>query len=601
MWEKLGWKFSAPLQDYIPYVISTSKSKPAGIVFGPTPSVASTSPRTSQSSASSQPNTQANRGTNVNNTGPNSNASVNNSTNNNGQFNLNNNTNIGVTLSLLSQSGSASVLGNTSGGNATSGNADSTANIINMIQSGWNLDGLSVFSSDLYGDIRGDLRVNTANLGPNSNLAVNNNVDNNLQINVNNNNNIENNVDLVATTGDATVRNNTTGGNATTGSANAIANILNFVDTNVGASNSFLGFLNIYGTLDGDILFPDGALETIISGTGPNSTVNVNNDIANNLEANITNNTAIANNLNAQANSGNATVANNTKGGNATSGAATTSVNVLNLTGREVVSENTLLVFINVLGSWVGVLMDAPGTNAAAIGGNVSVNNQIDNNVELNQVNNTNIANNINVTAESGDATVSGNTTGGNATTGDANAAINVANVVGSNITNTSWFGVLFINVFGSWAGSFGVDTDAGNAIGGIGGESPAEEGDSNVKPEVYSYQKADGSTGTGVRAVAVATTGSNGAVGSSSNASSGNSGAVLGLATTSSEADDREDEDNNDSAAVVAATTDSSGALAQTGDNALNNLVVFGIVFGLGAMLLFGNRLMIYIGSLRK
>jgi hypothetical protein len=72
------------------------------------------------------------------------------------------------------------------------------------------------------------------------------------------------------------------------------------------------------------------------------------------------------------------------------------------------------------------------------------------------------ITNNIDVTAQTGDATVAGNTQGGNATTGDASAGINLLNISNSNFSLADWFGVLFINVFGSWNGSFGVDTEAG-------------------------------------------------------------------------------------------------------------------------------------------
>ncbi len=39
----------------------------------------------------------------------------------------------------------------------------------------------------------------------------------------------------------------------------------------------------------------------------------------------------------------------------------------------------------------------------------------------------------------------------------------------------SDWFGVLFINVFGAWTGSFGVDTEAGGlASGGSGAGGPA-------------------------------------------------------------------------------------------------------------------------------
>ena len=55
-----------------------------------------------------------------------------------------------------------------------------------------------------------------------------------------------------------------------------------------------------------------------------------------------------------------------------------------------------------------------------------------------------------------GNATVSGNTTGGNAKSGNANTAVNIANLMNDQLNLSNWFGVLFINIFGNWMGSMG-------------------------------------------------------------------------------------------------------------------------------------------------
>src|SRR5690606_26762954 len=84
---------------------------------------------------------------------------------------------------------------------------------------------------------------------------------------------------------------------------------------------------------------------------------------------------SIVNNINTAAASGNANVSNNTQAGNATTGDAQTNVTILNLTGRNVVAANSLLVFVNVLGEWVGVIVDAPaGSTSAALGTGVTEN-----------------------------------------------------------------------------------------------------------------------------------------------------------------------------------------------------------------------------------
>lgn len=111
--------------------------------------------------------------------------------------------------------------------------------------------------------------------------------------------------------------------------------------------------------------------------------------------------------------------------------------------------------------------MDAPaGTNAVAVTGPNS-NNTIQNNgsltVDVDHTSNNLINNNVNVSAHSGDATVSNNTKGGDATSGDASAGVNILNMVDSEFDIDDWFGILFINVFGKWRGSFGINTEAGN------------------------------------------------------------------------------------------------------------------------------------------
>ncbi|HEU4830949.1 MAG TPA: hypothetical protein VFS65_02125, partial [Candidatus Saccharimonadales bacterium] len=172
----------------------------------------------------------------------------------------------------------------------------------------------------------------------------------------------------------------------------------------------------------------------------------------------------IVNNIALAAESGSAAVLGNTRAGSATTGDANTNIVIFNLSGHQIVASNSLLVFVNVLGTWVGVIVDAPvGATSAAIGNEVtnSVVNAPD--LTLKSQTNSQIVNTINLSSKSGDATVAGNTAAGSATTGQATASANVANIAGSQLSMSGWFGVLFINVFGSWYGSFGIDTSYGN------------------------------------------------------------------------------------------------------------------------------------------
>lgn len=587
-WEKLAWSFSAPSQTYFWYVVSEHDTRPSGVVMGNVPNYTEQDRRDGNCNSSCSGGGSG--GTSINGTGPNSNTGVNNNTNNNTDLNFNNNANFNIYLDLLAASGNAGVLGNTTGGSASSGNADSTANVLNQIQSQWDISDILTFNSDLYGDIYGDLLVNTQNIGPKANVDVDNNVNNNLDIDVNNNTNIVNDIDVVAQTGDATVSGNTNGGDATTGDANAMVNIINMINSSINSGATFMGTLNIHGNFDGDILFPDGALNTLISNTGPKSDVSVDSNVNNNLDAEINNNTNIKNNISATATSGDALVTGNTNAGDATSGNATSSVTMLNLTGKDVVSENTLLVFINVLGEWMGVLMDAPGgTTAAAIGGgaNVDVDNNVNNNIEYTENNNANITNNVNVTAQSGDATVKGNTNAGDATTGDANAAVNVANLVGSDITSSSWFGVLFINVFGTWAGSFGVDTEAGDhrnngAVAGASTDRGGQGGDGPLSPRKPISPRASISPSNGdVKVYGFTSNGDGGHTAVAINGGQGGDGTVAGIT------------DENDPS-VLGINDAVSGALQQTGDSSAQfNIPVGAALILLSAAFVLGPRVL--------
>ena len=417
----------------------------------------------------------------VSNTGPGSNNSANSNTTINGTNT--NNTNVLMSNGLNSQAttGNAGVFYNTTGGSAATGDATSAANVANMLQTSSNVFGPDtlVFTADINGDVNGDFMFDPSamisNTGPNSNNSANNN----LTVNTNNTNNtnaqINNNIDVGATSGTATVSGNTNGGDATSGNAHAIVNLMNFINSTITSGKSFVGTVNINGNLNGDILLPPELINQLLASTGPGSNNSANSNVTNNSTE--TNNTTenINNNVTSTAQTGAANVANNTGAGSATSGTAHTGVTMLNMTGSNIVGKNNLLVFVNVLGKWVGMIVNAPaGSNAASLAGGVTnsgpnsnntTNNNVTTNTNTTNNNNLGINNNVNVHANSGDANVTNNTSGGNAKTGNADTAVNILNVAGTNINVSDWFGVLFINVFGNWNGSFGVDTAAGNPV----------------------------------------------------------------------------------------------------------------------------------------
>jgi hypothetical protein len=439
MWDTTQWVYDAPSGKYVANVVSTP-----------------TNPNSTSSLKASNVTNPTTASTNT----------INNSTNNNAYFNLFYNAKVSNTLNQSAISGAAAVMGNTVGGSALSGNAIDVMNVINMLKSSFGLQNaadLMTFSSNINGDVVGDLYIDPNQLNNQTVNTSNADTQNNLTINANGSGLINNDITMGATSGNATVDSNTNAGNATTGNADAVANIVNMINSAIAANKSFLGVININGNLDGDILLPPNFLDQLLASNAPHSTVNIADTTTNNLTLNSTNNATIANNVELAATSGNANVANNTNAGNASTGNANTNLTIFNLTGKQIVAKDSIMVFVNVLGQWVGLIMNAPsGTTAAAIGGSVSENNTINNNATINSNANNVINNNVNIASKSGDAAVTNNTNAGNATSGDATASANIANIIDSQLSASDWFGLLFINVLGTWHGSFGIDTDAG-------------------------------------------------------------------------------------------------------------------------------------------
>jgi hypothetical protein len=396
------------------------------------------------------------------------------------------------TVGSTATSGNSLLFGNVGSvgslGGATSGNAQAIADIFNLLQSSSSLgSNVATFVANIDGDVQGDLIIDPSTLQPTvDNTTLNNNID----VNVANNGSINNTINLAAQSGDATVADNVNAGGATSGSAAAIANVVNMINSLVSASQSFLGVININGNLNGNILMPQNFLDSLIASNAPHEDISVSQDTLNQLSGQVSNNQTFTNNVNSTATSGAANATYNVNSGapsSATTGTADTHVTIFNLADVQVSGGNTMLVFVNVLGKWVGVIMNAPaGSTAAAFGGGLTSNTTTNNNVNYAVANQGNITNNINVTAKTGDANVTENVNAGNAVSGNAHTAVNLANISNSSLNLTGWFGILFINVFGVWNGNFGVL--ANTPLGGHNAPAPT-----TVTGQMFSFVPGGG------------------------------------------------------------------------------------------------------------
>ncbi len=230
------------------------------------------------------------------------------------------------------------------------------------------------------------------------------------------------------------------------------------INSAVAAGQSFIGTINIHGDWSGNILIPQSVIDQILASNAAGA--------SGASDTSFNSNESITNNVNASATSGSASVTDNHYAGNATSGKASTNVTILNLTGSSVVGKNVLLVFVNVLGQWVGMILNAPaGATSAEFGGGITSSVPGTGNSVVAADASLSITNNVNASATSGNATVSNNWVGGNATSGNASTAVNILNVENSALSLANWFGILFINVFGTWNGNFGIYTPPAPAV----------------------------------------------------------------------------------------------------------------------------------------
>lgn len=360
-----------------------------------------------------------------------------------------NNTEVGT-----AQSGDVNAKGNTKLGNVSSGSASATSTTVNSLNSSTSLaakGGLQTFTYDINGNHNGNIVLNPTDIMPASsgNVAQDpGNIDTTSQAG----DTITNNITLSAGSGNVNVEGNLSAGSVSSGDAATEANIINMISSVVTDKQAFLGVININGNLNGNILLPSSFVDSILS----NQTATNNSRSAGSSVTTTDNNLSVNNDVTLNAQTGEVTVEGNGPAGNVTSGDASSSVKLYNMTNSNIVGGNVLLVFVNVMGSWVGLLMNAPaGTTMAGLGGGITQSTPTaTGNTNTTNTTSETINNLVNLNSKSGDVAVKGNETAGNTTSGKATANADIVNILGSQIDLTGWLGVLIINVYGSWNGS---------------------------------------------------------------------------------------------------------------------------------------------------
>lgn len=234
----------------------------------------------------------------------------------------------------------------------------------------------------------------------------------------------------------------------TTGDAVAVTEVENNVNTTEINSEVIFRTLNIF--LDGDIdLTAGGAIQTIV-----NQAITDNPGAATiSVSYNGSNIAYVSNTIVSEATSGNNEIDSAT-GSGITTGDAYSIVSLLNQVNTTIINSQIYLVTINIFGDVNANIilpeLTAKSNEADCCGGETNINNQaaVDNQI----VSQANSGQNTVVAAT--DAVIE---------SGDAQSAVNVVNVVNTNLINTTVVN-LIINVLGEWLGSW-IGTDEWTTI----------------------------------------------------------------------------------------------------------------------------------------
>lgn len=345
-------------------------------------------------------------------------------------------------------SGDNTVANNEFIADTSTGSANNDVDILNISSSNQSLLGTEpvLYVNTILGSSVGDITVNPLVLGMPTTLAQNPPITlSATTLNIISTNQIDNSLLMSSNTGNIVAKNNDSTGDVVTGNATNSADIINIANTIVGYGNFFIGLINIYGDLHGNIIIPSPLLDAL------SASVSSSTNLATNT--NISNNTNIINDTDMIATSGNTIVSENDSVGAISSGNSTNKISILNYTGQHLFTNNTLLIIVNVMGKWVGLLLGSPETNVAAISSPsaATTGNQLN---TLNISTSTTISNSLKMTAKSGNTIVTNNDDVGSVTSGDATNDIRILNISNTVVNLSNWFGILFINILGNWYGS---------------------------------------------------------------------------------------------------------------------------------------------------
>ncbi len=283
-----------------------------------------------------------------------------------------------------------------------------------------------------------------------------------------------------AKSGDVSATGNTQVGDAVTGAAAVIANLINLLASAWSWSSGDLSFFmhNFFGNHNGDLtLAPTqttngggGGLGSSASIDGSGSGSNNDAGVSNNsdLAVNARSEGSITNNVDLLAQSGDAVANQNNQAGDVRSGSAFAQINIINMINSFINSGSSFFGILNIFGDFNGDILFPKGFLDSLFGGSggdssaglsntgsgstnqAGVSNST--NANINNTSDYSLNNNIQTSAQSGDTTLADNSRSGNGGTGASNTTNSLFNMVNSSIFGDNAV-LVIVNVMGRWVG----------------------------------------------------------------------------------------------------------------------------------------------------
>ena len=313
------------------------------------------------------------------------------------------------------------------------------------------------------------------------------------KLDVQNQNNaaLVNNVQVEGVSGQNDLSENEGNVNVLTGRIKILTSILNFINANFSGTDWYFAMINIFGTLEGDILLPDpnsyltaedGSVTATNKNTGDDSQNQALAEKTENVNVKNDNSAQVENKVNAVGDSGTNQAYANEDETTMETGKVDVTAQLMNWLNYNIFGDRWVMVVVNVFGHWLGKIVAFPGKgdiNAPESGTLVAVANgqngggpevlaenestgensqnsaagTSESDLSVSNENKAYVENNVDVTGVSGQNTTNENEDPVGVSTGWIDLDVNLFNIVNFNVAGRQWM-LLIVNVFGDFLGN---------------------------------------------------------------------------------------------------------------------------------------------------